>query len=369
MPIGELLIERRLLPASELTRLLDEQQRNRQRIISLVIEHGLLDFDTAARALGEFRGFPALLEKHIAARDPRLAALVPAESGRTWCALPIGRTSSGALIVAARDPNAQLQAALAQATRLPVTIGIVPATRIEALVAQVYGAAPAGEFDVDVESRRDLAPAPLPSRASPPLPDMDVLDPDSVRLALADLDDARVTKDAAASGPFTAVARTSTLPPAPPSLETTRLAIERAATRDLATDAALAFLSGGWVAALIVAVRTDLAIGYRGHGSAIGAVDQIAIPLDSASTLGNALETKLTSLRLYDGAAQSELARRLGSSSLAAAPILVGGRAIAAIVVGDPIQGLGETDRSIADLGRLAHLLGVAWERIVGDRH
>jgi len=49
--------------------------------------------------------------------------------------------------------------------------------------------------------------------------------------------------------------------------------------------------------------------------------------------------------------------------------VIVGGQVVAVIAVGDPIYGtLGDTERSIAELGRLAQLLGSAWERVLGAR-
>ena len=365
MRIGEMLIEQRKLRSPDLTRALEEHIRTGKRVVSLLIEHGTIDFDTGSRALGEQRRCPAALEKHVLGRDRKLASLLSGDVAHGSQVLPIGRASSGTLIVAARDPSPALHAQIAQLTKSQVTLVIAPAARLGELIVETYGPAAEDEFEVDLESRNNLPPAPP---LLPPLPDMDALDPESVRLALTDLDDERVTKDPAASGQFIAQTRAPTLPPAPPKLSVTLDAIDAATTRDAATDAAMAFVAGSWGAAVILAIRGGSAIGYRGHGGAIGAVETIAIPLDAATTVKNAIETKRTSIRLYTSAPQLLLTKRLGTSSLAAAPVVVGSQPVAVIVVGEPVQTLGATERWIGDLGRLAQALGRAYERVVGDR-
>jgi hypothetical protein len=360
MRIGELLVEQRKLSPADLEQALEVQPGHGRRLISLLIATGQLDFDTGSRALGEQRGFPALLMKHLAARDPMLAKLIPAELGRAWGALPIGRATNGNLIIGARDPSPQLKTRLAEATRSNVTLVIAPAARIDLLLAEEYGSA-VDEFDVDLGSDVELPPV-------PPMPDMSALDPESVRLALTGLDDVRVKKDITPVPQFFMQSRTPTLPPTKPTLFAAAQAIEAAATRDAATDAAMTFIAGSWVSALVLAIRGQVAIGYRGHGAAIGKVDAIAIPLDIPSTLNSAIETKRSSIRLFDSSAQRELAKRLGSPSLAAAPIVVADQVVAAIVVGQPIQGLGDTERWIGELSRLARLLGEAYDRIRGSR-
>jgi hypothetical protein len=368
MRIGEMLIEQRKLRSPDLTRALEEHIRTGRRVVSVLIAHGAIDFDTGSRALGEQKRCPALLEKHLAGRDHKLAALLPAELGRSAQALPVGRASNGTLIVAARDPSTALHAQIAQATRGQVTLVIAPAARLDELILDAYGPAAEEEFDIDLDSRSNLPPAPKAAPALPPLPDMDALDPESVRLALTDLDDIRVTKDPAASGQFIAQTRAPTLPPAAPKLSTTLEAIDAAATREAATDVAMAFLAGSWKSAVILAIRGGNAIGYRAHGAAIGSVETLVIPLDAQTTVKNAIETKRSSIRLYSSPPQQLLGKRLDSSSLAAAPVVVGSQAVAVIVVGPPMQTLGETERWIGELGRLAQGLGRAYERIAGDR-
>jgi hypothetical protein len=267
MRIGELLIEQGKLRANDLTRALADKPADR-RTGSYLIAKGLVEFDDVARALGELKGVPCALSKHLAGRDPDLAKLIPAELGRASCVLPIGRSSRGAIIVCARDPAPALLRTVEQAIKGLVLMVIAPATRLEHLVAEAYGKASADELDIDFDLANEL-PAPTPSRVTrgpletppmpfdrvdpaslglaidpsqiavgtepprpfvradtpaplPPLPDMGALDPESIRLSLTDLDDVRVTKDPQQSGQIPILGRTVTAPPQqPPAKPTT----------------------------------------------------------------------------------------------------------------------------------------------------
>ena len=65
-----------LVRGSDLARALDDQASTGRRLCSLLIAHGALDFDDAARALGEQRGCPCALAKHLANRDASLTSLI-----------------------------------------------------------------------------------------------------------------------------------------------------------------------------------------------------------------------------------------------------------------------------------------------------
>jgi len=399
MRIGELLVEQRKLRQSDLTRALAEKPSDK-RLVSFLIARGLLEFDDASRALGEQKGVPCALTKHLAGRDPELAALIPAELGRASCALPIGRTSRGAVIVCVRDPAPALLARLKQATKAEITMVIAPANRLEHLVLGAYGAAPSDEFDVDFSTTgmgdNPTAPPPLAKKLAaiaqppaPPMPDMSALDPESVRLALTDLDDVRVDKDPGQSGQIPKVGASSTLPPAnvpsapslPPQAKpavgrTVRTApagatrpmavgalsvgLEHTQTREGATDLVLAYVATRWRTGLVLAIRDKKAMGYRGHG--VEMPELVQVPLHIPSTVQRAVETRFVSAEAPDTPAQEALARALSNPKTpAAAPVLVGGAAVAVIVVGDPIDG---DANAAADLAMLAEALGTAYQRL-----
>src|SRR5260221_14172142 len=102
MRIGDMLLDRRAVRPSDLALALEEQARTGRRLCSLLISRGAIDFDDAARALGDQRNVPCALAKHLVSRDPAVATVISPELGRAWHALPIGRTPGGALIVAVR---------------------------------------------------------------------------------------------------------------------------------------------------------------------------------------------------------------------------------------------------------------------------
>lgn len=354
MRIGELLLEHRKLRRADLDRVVSEQTPGR-RLCSLLIARGLVDFDDAARALGEQQGVPAALAKHLAGRDPALASLIPATLGRESCVLPLGRTSGGALIVAARDPQPALLAALESAVKTEILLVIAPAQRLENLIEAAYGATPHDEFDVDFSSSVEVAPPP---------PDMDALDPDSVRLALTDLDDVRVDKDPTQSGQFV-LPRAQTNPIGPMSYEVTKASLERATSRESATDVAIAYVGGRWSAGLVMTVRDGQAVGYRGHN--VKLPETVTVRLGQPSTLQRAVTTKKPSIEAATGPAQEFLKQALANAATpAVAPVFVRGMPIAVVAVGDP---LGDpSSDALADLGKLADLLGRSYERILGGR-
>jgi len=225
MRIGELLVEQRKLRQSELARALTEKPADK-RLVSFLIARGLVDFDDASRALGEQKGVPSALTKHLAGRDPELANLIPAELGRASCALPIGRTSQGAVIVCVRDPAPAVLTQLRRATGAEIIMVIAPANRLEHLVLSSYGAAPSDELDIDFDTTgmgdNPVAHPPSVARAAakaasmpPPQLDLDALDPASVRLALTDLDDVRVDRDPTQSGQMPKFINAPTPPPPP----------------------------------------------------------------------------------------------------------------------------------------------------------
>lgn len=334
MRIGELLVEQRVLQPADLERV-RANRRPGTRLVSALIETGVLAFDDGARALGQHKGIAAALAKHLNGRDPEVVKLLPAELGRAACALPIGRTSGGALIVCVRDPAPALLDRLREALKTEVLMVIAPAQRLEDLIELEYGAPPVDEFDVDFSSSVEVMPPPK----GPPMPDMDALDPDSVRLALTDLDDARVDKDFSQSGMF-AIPRTPTAPPKV-TLDIVKVALDRATGRDAATDAVMGFIAGHWNAGLVLAIKDGSAVGHRGHN--VKLPETVRVPYGPLPNLSRALRPALSN-----------------PTSPTIAPVLVKGTPVAVIAVGDP---LGEIDG--AALGKLAELLARAYERLV----
>ena len=210
--IGEILVENGWVPAPVLARALAKQREIPRRLCSLLIAGGVLEVDQASRALGEQLGVAAVLQKHLDHRDRSLASLIPAELARAWWVLPIGRLGNGDLIVCARDPRPAVLAALRAVLTETIVLAVAPASQIEMLVADTYGAAEE-DFEVDMNT------GPIASLDLEPMSD----DTDPMgglgNLELVELDDAGVTRDPNQSGLIQVGAqRHTTLPPSSVSI-------------------------------------------------------------------------------------------------------------------------------------------------------
>ncbi len=388
MRIGDILLDRRCVAPADLARAIAEQEATGRRLCSLLIARGLVAHDDAARALAEQRGMPGVLLRHLEGREAGLAYLIPPALGRTYVALPIGRARTGELIVCVRDPSADIQRAVEQAVRGAVVLAVTPASRLEQLVAAVYGDGKSQDFDVDLTTGPITLPL-LGGGGGGGVP----------QFTLVDLDDERVAKDYTQSGTFgvprdalpparasvpnatplhgAPALASSTVPPplagpartqlpAPaPTLDATLAALETAASRDEATELAMGYVAGRWASSLLVTIKEGAALGHRGHGAQLGAVETIALPMSSPSMLKIAHDTKRLTLEAPGGAIQDRLGKLLGVPlAPAAAPIIVATRAIGAIAVGDSRHGIGDVDAS-SDLECVTEALGLAYARIL----
>jgi hypothetical protein len=167
------------------------------------------------------------------------------------------------------------------------------------------------------------------------------------------------------SSPAIAIASTIKRPATPPmSMASMKVGLENATTREAATDLVLAYVATRWLSGLVLAVRDKTAIGYRGHG--VTSPESVTIPLASPSTVQRAVESRVVSVHAPVGPAQDALARALcGPVNPAAAPVLVSGRPVAVLAVGDPIQGTSDLERASADLATLADSLGAVYTRMI----
>lgn len=389
--IGDLLIERGLIEPEVLERALAKQLASGQRLCSFLIASGALTPDDAARALGEQHGVPALLQKHLAHRDPALADRLPAAFAREHHVLPIGRTGAGDLIVYARDPRPTLHDQLARVTNERVVLATAPAAQLAVLIAESYAAVP---MEVDVElASGSITGTQVPDLTDDPSVDLtvDLDEPDATfselgPLTLVELDDRRVTRDLTQSGSFAlgplpavgraptspAIARTATTPrtslaamltgvPPPNGALAAGSSVERVIER------AMQLAAERWRAALLLAIRDRLALGHRGHGDALGAdaVRGIAIPLSAPSMVRDAHATGacVTARPEGAGAIQDRLERLLARPAAPAAmPIAVGGAVAFVLLVGDPVTGDAAT--SAHELERFGVELAAALARL-----
>jgi len=365
MRIGDLLVEQGLVSRAELERTLAGSRERGERIVSLLIATGQVTFDDGARCLGARHQIACALERHLGHRDSALAARLPGELARSVCALPIGVNSSGALIVCVRDPDPALSDRIAAAVRGPVVLAVAPASRLARLVEEAYGPSPVDEFDINVDT--GLIPK------APPLPDMDALDPASVRQALTALDDDRVAKQPAKSYlPRPSGKDSRPLPVMSGkrvTVEATRRALAGARDRDDATAITLGFLGARWTHALLLAIRGGHAVALRSLDPRTGHAPGFELPLEEVSTVQHAIEEATTSNERFPGLAQESLCAALDSEHVTAAPVIVDHEVIAAIAVGDPVfdpehDHAFDAHAASADLAAVASALGDTYQRV-----
>lgn len=161
--------------------------------------------------------------------------------------------------------------------------------------------------------------------------------------------------------------RTSTPPPgAPIALDHTLRALDRAQTRDDATDAAMAFVESRFPASLLLVIKEGAAVGHRGHGPQVSddAIQAIAVPLSAPTIVKLAHDSRriATTTPPGTGELQERLERLLGDGPIAG-PVFVSSRVACVLAVGaDDLDALAG-----AELDRLCTSLGVAYTRIVVD--
>ena len=208
-----------------------------------------------------------------------------------------------------RDPERALLATLRQAVACGGDDGRHPGDAARAADRRRVRCGRTDEFDVDLSSAVDLRSCFL----LPPMPDVDLLDPNSVRLALSDLDDARVSKDPSQSGSFADRLARDSAPPA--SCRPARRASSRPeptsiapTTEDGATELAIAYVAGRWRCGFVAILREQRDRGYQGHGVN---PDELPLPLGSPSTIERAVTTKRPSTELPASPVQDQLSRML----------------------------------------------------------
>ncbi len=314
MRLGELLISAGWIDPAVIAAALARQRSGGPRLGAILVGAGLISADDIARGLARQRGVPAALERHLAQRDPALAAVLPAAIAMPMAALPIAwsRGAQGmSLVVCFRDPTPDHIAEVARAVGVPV----IPAVACEAVVAR--------ELAVTYPDADRAAGVPDPDAAV----DVDFDEPSAPAFNLVDLDDgrgaqgrqpgrpdgdpgdrrrprdraaraahrgaaaparrARRARRAPAAPTVPAIAAPAPTPPssAPPSLDATLAAIAAATSRDAVADLAIAFARGAWRGGVVLVVREGLAVGHRGFGGQVtdAALASLLIPLGQPS--------------------------------------------------------------------------------------
>ena len=198
-PLGELLIQEGWAAASDVAQALADQADQADlglRLASLLISRGLLDADQAARALGRQHGVPAALLRHLEARDPQVAASLPADVAHGFFALPLGVARDGSVVVCVRQPDSpEVRGALERALGCLVTLVVASEHVLLPLLSEVYGPPPYA-FEIDVSFGEPGAAGDGGADSSfDPGAGTDFDPYAAANLTLANLDDERVVRD------------------------------------------------------------------------------------------------------------------------------------------------------------------------------
>ena len=279
MRIGEILILREALDPWVLNRTLQEQPATGQRLVSVLISRALIESDDGTLALSEQQNYPGAMQRHLERRDPSVIDAIPAEVGRRWGVLPIGRSRRGGLVVVARDPTPILAASLQHIAKTQIELAVTPAIQLERLLRSSYG-----ELEVDEAVPREL-PA-LPASGSGAI--------DFANLQL-DAEDPTIRRPRTVSrvllDPTPELPRARKAPSITKELDGTLQQIERAINRAAAEQHAMRFAEQRWSASLLMTISEGAAIARRGHGARLSSVDGIIVPVDAPSMIQRACAT------------------------------------------------------------------------------
>ena len=380
--LGELLIAAGWATAAVIDAALAQQRERGARLGAILVDSGALAVDDVARALARQHGVPAALERHLSARDPALAQVVPGAVAVAIGAVPVAwsRGAQGmSLVVCFRDPTPVHIAELARVTGVPV----IPAVACERVIARELRAAYPEEADAP-------APAAAAADADDASVDVNFDEPSAPAFTLVELDHGSVQRD------FSQVHAVPTRggnllpttqrepriapppPPAPPvaiaaapTLDATLAALAAAPSRDAIADLAIAFTRGAWRGAVVLMVREGLAVGHRGFGghTTEAALGSLVIPLGQPSMFTTAHDERraLVGPPPPGGLAQSrflKLFAPLLPAPVAVVPVAVRERVVNLLFAVAPVGAIGP---SAAVLGEIAAAMGDAYERVIRD--
>jgi hypothetical protein len=146
------------------------------------------------------------------------------------------------------------------------------------------------------------------------------------------------------------------------ALEATLQEIDHAFSIAAVERLVIAFAATRWETALLVKISDRIAMGQRGHGERLGAVEAFMLPLSSPSLIQRAHDTKQITVEAPPGELQARLSNLMSDPDMpVAGPAIARNTVEAVLVVGDALEGT--VRDTVADLERLLDALGAAYER------
>jgi hypothetical protein len=326
MRVGELLLQRGWVSRQSLARAIEDQKRSKLRLCSQLVANGALDQDKAAQALGELHRCAAAMKRHLDGRDESLTSLITGDKARELGVIPIGRNSSGALIVCVRDPSPVLQGKLAWMIGEEPVLAVAPASSIDALIDAAY------EIDIPIDLDEPPPPKPAPKKRA-----------------------------------LSVVIPVMSAPGARDLLDTTLAAFREIDDLEWLFDVASEYLAKAWSSSLLVALREKRAVGVRGHGARVTpkAVRTYVADIEDAEVLAVARRERrilVDDLPLDMGDEQVLITTLLGTESPIVAPIIGNDAVTHVLLLGEPTGK--EREDAVVDLGLLVEALGEAIARL-----
>jgi type IV pilus assembly protein PilB len=137
-PLGQLLIERKLLSPSQLEEALKIQKEKGGLLGQILVQQGYASEEAVAQALTAQYGFPYLPLRHYVI-DPELLKLVPENVARQYCLVPVDRIGD-TLTIAMADPlNTKAVEDIELLTRCSVHVFVSTLSEIQEAIGRCYG--------------------------------------------------------------------------------------------------------------------------------------------------------------------------------------------------------------------------------------
>jgi hypothetical protein len=167
MRLGELLLQYRLVTPAQLDAALEEQRTFGKRLGTNVVQMGFVDVDTLSRALGQQRGIPSTLRKHVAAIDKRVVAQFPRGAVTAYQAVPVGytMTTPKRIVVACADPAIVPVEELSFALGSRVDLWVAPELLVQYCLEHYFGVPKAKARFIEV----DFGPSSSPMSSNRPV--------------------------------------------------------------------------------------------------------------------------------------------------------------------------------------------------------
>ena len=292
MLLGEILVAQQLVASqNDVVQAIQSQQEKGGRLGSTLMHLGLASHDAIATGLSKQMGVPAALTKHFKNIDNQAIKKLSVDLADQYKVVPFAFASIGEvrrLVICCRDPlDPQMLKHITSFTAMDIYPVVAPERSVFSMLASCF----------------NLEHAPIYQKEAPsPKKESVQNESKSHGFQLAMLDDEFVNKSTPKYNALPAKDSTppskkpildqkqkhnhSTSPEVPLlSLEDAKDTIKQASSRDEIVDTLFAYLKTFADSAVLLQIKDDLALGYKGYGGKFDAtsVQSIVLPLSAES--------------------------------------------------------------------------------------